>query len=213
MGKGAKKLVTLAALATITGTGAWVLPYFVGEKVVSVIDGDSFKIKNDQTIRMASLDAPENDLCGGKEATEALRSMIGNKKVILRDMKTDRYGRILALVYLPNGTLINEQMVKHGYAQTTTEAGDENERVKAANDFARENKLGIYAERCSPTNPPDPKCRIKANYNYYDRTNYYFLPDCRHYEKVVVKRYQGDNWFCSEKEAKAAGFERSESCK
>jgi endonuclease YncB( thermonuclease family) len=208
-----RSLVAAAAATIITGAGLVSLPYFIGERVVSVIDGDSFKIKNDQTIRLSSLDAPESDWCGGPEATAALKKKITGKRVILRDVKTDRYGRILALVYLPDGTLANEYLVKNGLAQTTTEAGDENERVKAANDYARQNKLGIFGEKCSPTEPPNKKCLIKANYNYHERTKTYFLPECRHYEKVVVKKYQGDDWFCSEAEAKTAGFIKSENCK
>jgi micrococcal nuclease len=207
-----KKLAAAAAAAVITGTTAFSLPYFIGQKVISVIDGDSFKITNDQTIRLASLDAPESDLCGGKSAKTALTGMILGKRVILRDEKSDRFGRILALVYLPDGTLVNEYLVKYGFAQTTTEAGDENPRVKAANDYAREHRLGIFSEECSPSQPPNKKCLIKGNYNYHDRDNFYFTPDCRHYEKVLVKKYQGDQWFCTEKEAQKAGFTKSPSC-
>jgi len=207
-----KKLAAAAAAAVITGTTAFSLPYFIGQKVISVIDGDSFKIVNDQTIRLASLDAPEAKLCGGKEATVALSKKILGKRVILRDEKSDRFGRIIALVYLPDGTLVNEYLVKYGFAQTTTEAGDENPRVKAANDYARENKLGIFGEECSPTRPPSKNCLIKGNYNYHDRDNLYFTRDCRHYEKVLVKKYQGDQWFCSEKEAQKAGFTKSPTC-
>ncbi len=208
-----RKLVAVAAATVITGATAFTLPYFIGQKVISVIDGDSFKIVNDQTIRLASLDAPETDLCGGKEATAALTKKILGKKVILRDEKSDRFGRILALVYLSDGTLINEYLVKYGFAQTTTEAGDENPKVKAANDYAREHKLGIFSEECSPSKPPDEKCLIKANYNYHDRTKFYFTPDCRHYEKVLVKKFQGDDWFCTESEAKKAGFTKFSYCK
>lgn len=45
---------------------------FPGEMVTEVIDGDSFKIKNKQTIRLASLDAPAPEYCLGQEAKKAL---------------------------------------------------------------------------------------------------------------------------------------------
>ena len=47
-----------------------------GEMVTEVIDGDSFKIKNKQTIRLSSLDAPALEYCMGKEAKYALEQKI-----------------------------------------------------------------------------------------------------------------------------------------
>ena len=82
-------LVTLAA-GSIIG-GGWLASR--GELVTEVLDGDSFKISNKQTIRLASLDAPAKDLCFGAEATKALTEKIMDKRVILNDLRTDRYGR------------------------------------------------------------------------------------------------------------------------
>lgn len=52
-----------------------------GEIVTAVIDGDSFKIANDQTIRLASLDAPDVHYCFGKEGAEALSKKFSVKKL------------------------------------------------------------------------------------------------------------------------------------
>src|SRR3989344_1179297 len=184
------------------------LPYFVGEKVIQVIDGDSFKIANKQTIRLASLNAPETGRCMGKEATEALTKKILNKRVVLRDVKTDIYRRIIALVYV-NGELVNAYMIKNGLATTTREAGDENEVVKAANDYARNNHIGVYSPRCYQPDPPNPKCVIKGNIDDRTGEKQYLTPDCRHYSKVIIEKYMGEEYFCSEKEAREAGFVKS----
>lgn len=207
------KKIAIATIATATiGTGVAVaqLPYFVGENVISVIDGDSFKIDNDQTIRLATLDAPDNKYCYGPEATQALTKKILNKKVILRDLKTDRYGRIMAMVYL-NGEIINEYMIRNGFAVSTREGGIENEKIKAANDYARENKVGIYGF-CYQTDPPNPKCPIKGNIDDRTKEKAYLTPKCPDYSKTIIEKNMGEEWFCDVEEAKKAGYKESPSC-
>lgn len=73
----AKKLAIAGISAAIVGWAAVTqLPYFVGEKVIEVIDGDTFKIANNQRIRFLTLNAPEPGNCYSKEATEALKKQI-----------------------------------------------------------------------------------------------------------------------------------------
>lgn len=112
-----KKLAVAVFATAAIGAGVVTtqFPYFVGEKVVAVLDGDSFKINNDQTIRLAGLDAPDLKNCYGQEAYKALSHQILGKKVVLRDLKTDQYGRIMAMVYL-NGKTVNEYLIKNGFA-------------------------------------------------------------------------------------------------
>lgn len=205
-------MVAGALVTTAIGTGVAIsqLPYFVGEQVVSVIDGDSFKIDNDQTIRLASLNAPENDLCYGPEATKALTNKILNKKVILRDLKTDMYGRILAMVYV-DGEIVNEYMIKNGLAVSSRQGGIENAKIIAANNYARENKKGLYGS-CIQTDPPNSKCPIKGNIDDRNKEKHYLTPKCPDYSKTIIELNEGEQWFCSEAEAKKAGYIESPSC-
>lgn len=208
-----KKLVlAVGAMAIIAGS----VPVakrvvFPGELVTQVLDGDSFKIKNKQTIRLSSLDAPALDYCMGKEAKEALEKKILNKKVILRDVKTDIYRRIMALVYV-DGTLVNEYLIKNGLAVTSREAADEKENIKAANDYARANSLGVYSKKCYQKDPPDPKCPIKGNIDDRTKKKEYLVPECRHYSKAIIEKNMGEEWFCTEKEAQKAGYTESSDC-
>ena len=205
---------TAAALAVSViggGVAAAKLPYFVGEQVVSVIDGDSFKIANDQTIRLASLNAPDIKFCYGQEAYRALRTKILGKKVILRGLKTDLYRRIMALVYV-DGELVNEYMIKNGFAASTRQAGDENPKITKANFFAREHHLGIFSPECTQIDPPDPKCLIKGNINDRNGQKQYLTPDCPDWSKTIIEKWTGEQWFCNEKSAKSAGFSKSPSC-
>lgn len=203
--------VSLAAVAIGASVAVTQLPYFVGEKVVAVLDGDSFKIANDQTIRLASLDAPEMKFCYGPESYKALTNKILGKKVVLRDLKTDRYGRIMAMVY-QNGKLINEYMIRNGFAVTTREGGIENAKIKAANDYARQNKIGVFSTKCYQLNPPNPKCPIKGNIDDRTKEKKYLTPDCPDYSKTIIEKNMGEEWFCSESEAKKAGYKKSPSC-
>ena len=208
------KKIALAVLATTaisTSIAVTQLPYFVGENVVSVIDGDSFKIGNDQTIRLASLNAPDNKYCYGPEATKALTGKILNKKVVLRDLKTDMYDRIMAMVYL-DGELINEYLIKKGFAVSTREGGIENAKIKAANDYARQNKIGVFSPECYQVEPPNPKCPIKGNISDRTKEKEYLAPICPDYSKTIIEKNMGEEWFCSESEAKKAGYKISPSC-
>ncbi len=183
-----------------------------GEKVVQVIDGDSFKIGNDQTIRLLGLDAPEIGFCESKEAKDALTKKILNEKVILKELKTDNYGRVMALVYAGN-ELINEYMIKNGFALHLWDTTSQLKVLGEANDFAREERLGIFSPECYQTVPPKPKCNIKGNIIHGTNAKEYTLPTCDRYALAVVEKYKGEQWFCTEAEAQKAGYVKSSNCK
>lgn len=97
--------------------------------VVRVSDGDTFVIKihgTDAKIRLLGIDAPESRdprkpvECFSMEASARLHELLDNQYVRLEDdptqMDKDRYGRLLRYVYLPDGTFLNELLLKEGYA-------------------------------------------------------------------------------------------------
>jgi len=53
--------------------------------------------------------------------------------------------------------------------------------------------------------PPDPSCSIKGNVNSHGEKIYH-EPGWRDYKKTDVKPDEGDRWFCTSEEARAAGF-------
>ncbi len=201
-----RKLVAAGLTAGTVVAGGWMLTR--GELVTQVLDGDSFKIANKTTVRLASLDAPETGNCMAAEAKEALTKMILRKKVVIQDPYNDLYRRTVALIYA-NGKLVNEYMIRNGLAVTTREAGEENRAIKAANDYAREHKLGVYSPRCYQPDPPDPKCPIKGNIDDRTHEKQYLTPDCRHYSKVIIEKSFGEEYFCTEAEARRVGFVKS----
>jgi hypothetical protein len=51
---------------------------------------------------------------------------------------------------------------------------------------------------------PSPACRIKGNISSSGRI--YHVPGSRSYESTVIDESKGERWFCSEDEARAAGW-------
>jgi len=123
-----KRAVWLVLLAfLIAGCGSQE-GYFA---VSRVIDGDTFVLKmkgKEERVRLIGVDAPETKTPGreqepyGAEARAFTRRLLQGKKVRLElDVRErDRHGRILAYVYLPDGTFINAKLVQEGYARVMT---------------------------------------------------------------------------------------------
>ncbi len=201
------------AATTIIAGGVSVAKHTIapGEVVTQVIDGDSFKIGRDQTIRLLSLNAPETKYCYGDKSKEYLAKKIEGKRVILKDMQTDRYGRIMALVYI-KGELVNEYMVKNGLALHLWDNTNVKESLGAANDYARENRLGIFSPECYQIDAPNKKCPIKGSINVDTKEKTYTMPNCDRYSLTVIEKYKGEDWFCTEEAAKNAGFVKSKNC-
>jgi len=179
--------------------------------VEKVIDGDTFILKNKQTIRLANVEAPELEFCGGPQAKEKLAQLIEGKKINYEVISRDKFKRILALVYQGN-TLVNEVLLKEGLARYDGSPSPERERLKKAYDFAFENKIGIHSPTCRAEKPDDPKCLIKGNIDKHSNTKIYYFPGCANYQITIVEKDLGESWFCTEEEAQKAGFNKSKNC-
>lgn len=92
------------------------------------VDGDTIAVKMDnkvETIRMIGIDTPETHKpntpvqCYGPAAAAFTKNLIGTNKVRLQaDEKStnrDRYNRLLRYVYLPDGRLVEAELIKNGY--------------------------------------------------------------------------------------------------
>lgn len=181
--------------------------------VTQVLDGDSFVISPDQSIRLANIDAPEADLCFGQQAKQFLENLVLDKYVDIKVYGRDAYQRTVALVYLPDGQLVNQIMAQNGMGIYTSTNTDEREKINQAVESARNNQIGIFSQTCSQTeNIDNPKCNIKGNIGKHDREKYYHLPNCAEYNRTVVELHLGEQWFCTENEAQKAGYTKSKNC-
>lgn len=177
--------------------------------VVSVPDGDSLELQDGRRIRLHSVDAPERGRCGADEADRFLKQAALGKRVRLTEITHDDYGRILANVYV-GSSFINQDVIKFGYGKYRSTSNPQNNLLIKASDQAITHKLGIYSLQCRSTVPPS-ECGIKGNIRAGEKT--YHLPKCPQYSQVIVDTSFGDVWFCSEEEARSAGFEKAKGCK
>jgi len=69
------------------------------ETVTRVIDGDTFLTRSRKhPVRLANVNAPEKGRKGGSKATQQLKKLIQGKKVVVRTVARDMYGRAVANV-------------------------------------------------------------------------------------------------------------------
>lgn len=176
--------------------------------VLTVPDGDSLQLADGRRIRLLGVDAPERGRCGATEAREWLESQVKGQRVVLRDIVTDDYGRQLAVVFL-RGQIVNKMLIKEGLAKYSSIGGSYAESMKEASHVAESQKLGVYSEACRPTTPP-VGCTIKGNIKNGNHT--YHLPGCKNYNQTIIDLSYGDHWFCTEQEAKDAGFKKAAGC-
>ena len=192
-----------------------------------VVDVDTIAIRGEKTrLRLYGIDGPEsqqtcNDasgtryLCGSK-AADALASIIGrNGRVNCKEQDRDRYGRIVATCDV-NGRDIGGELIRQGWAVEYTQYSDG--RYSGEEAEARRAKRGLWAgtfvkpwdwrrgERLSneASTGSDRKCAIKGNISGPERI--YHLPGSHNYARTTINEVKGERWFCSEDDAKAAGW-------
>ena len=89
-----------------------------------VSDGDTIVLADGRHVRYIGINAPEiahdnsKAEAFGYTAKKYNRQLVGLKKVRLEFDKEmhDRYGRLLAYVFLSDGTFVNKKMIEQGYA-------------------------------------------------------------------------------------------------
>jgi endonuclease YncB( thermonuclease family) len=186
-----------------------------GSKVSRVIDGDTFETVDRARIRFDTLNAPELANCGGPEAKAALEKLLTGKNVRLVSAARDVSGRQIASVWVGD-TWIDQKLIATGWVAYASSTLDQDHLLQNLDRENRQNKNGIYSAKCTQfVNPVNPKCTIKGNIveewvNQGEKI--YHKPDCPQYKFVRVELYRGEQWFCTEKEALAAGYRKSDRC-
>jgi micrococcal nuclease len=199
-------------------------------KVIRAVDGDTLVVHingKEERVRMILVDTPEtkHPQMGvqpfGPGASEFTSHSLTGKTVTLElgIQERDRYGRLLAYIWLGN-ELFNKTLVEKGLARVAvfppnTKYLDE---FNAAQEQAKKKAVGIWsvesyatdhgfkdknanAAAGSPSKSSSRhsggKCVIKGS-----KSGIYHVPGSKYYEQTtnVVR------WFCSEEEAEKAGY-------
>jgi endonuclease YncB( thermonuclease family) len=128
--QGVFALAAAVIVATVAGTAAPATAVTVGSftlrgDVVRVVDGDTVDVAlatgRRERVRLIGIDAPERGACYAPAATSRARTLALSKRVVLRGDATqatrDRYGRLLAYVWLPGGKDLGHQLLAGGFAK------------------------------------------------------------------------------------------------
>lgn len=86
---------------------------------VGVIDGDTITVMHDaaaKKIRLNGIDCPESGQAFGEKAKQFTSALCFGQQVSVEVKETDRYGRIVADVVIPDGRVLNREIVGAGLA-------------------------------------------------------------------------------------------------
>jgi micrococcal nuclease len=95
-------------------------------RVTKVTDGDTIHLGDLGSVRLIGIDTPEvygSVECFGREASEFAKRLLplgARVRYRVGVEERDRYGRLLAYVWLPDGRMLNRVMIDKGYAQPLT---------------------------------------------------------------------------------------------
>lgn len=199
-----------------------------------VIDGDTLEIRGTR-VRLHGIDAPESaQRCRaagrawpcGREATRALSRRIAGRTVVCEERDRDRYGRSVA-VCRAGGEDLNAWMAFEGWAfayrrYSRSYVAEERAAKAAGRGIWRGNVVAPWvwrkgkrlagagggARTGTDAQQGSRRCAIKGNVSR-DGSRIYHVPGGRYYERTRIERSKGERWFCTEAEARAAGWRRS----
>jgi micrococcal nuclease len=138
----------LLGFAAVSQAKTWV-------RVAHVLDGDTFITESGETVRLIGINTPEkarNDTPAEPFAYEAKNfttKLINGQEIRLEfeERRTDRYGRLLAHAYLPNGAWINAKILEAGFGHVYS-FPDNRGKIRALEPFAanaRQERRGIWS--------------------------------------------------------------------
>lgn len=187
-----------------------------------IIDGDTITIFG-TSVRLDGIDAPEaRQTCEhaggssygcGKQARTVLAGLIGKQEARCEINGTDAYGRALGLC-TAGDTDLNAEMVKQGWALAFVRYSDRFSQQEREAEAAQRGlwsgtfdapwdwRAGVSAEFESDD------CVIKGNISRSGEKIYH-LPFQAFYDRTRITERKGERWFCTEDEARAAGWRRA----
>lgn len=199
--------------------------------IARVLDGDTIEIGSDR-VRLWGVDAPEGRqtcLDGsrrwpcGRRAARALAGRIDGRSVTCDERDHD--GRIIA-VCRQGGREVNAWLVREGWAlayrRYTRAYVAEESAAKAARrglwrgefvppwDWRQGKRLNAAGRDARHTASRDRRaCNIKGNVSRNGGRRIYHVPGDPDYANTRISASRGERWFCTESEARAAGWRRA----
>jgi micrococcal nuclease len=187
------------------------------------VDGDTIIVSingKDERVRLIGVDTPESvhpdaerNIEYGKIASDYSKKRLEGKSVGLEFdvQERDKYGRLLAYVYL-DGKMFNRELLEKGHAKIMTYPPN----VRYANEFtalqaaARKKKVGVWAYEDTAGESAEIVSRKDAKFIGNVDTLKFHLPTCRY--AVDLQDYKAA-FFSKRTDAVDAGYEACGVCK
>ena len=190
---------------------------------VRVIDGDTFDVGGAR-VRLHGIDAPEvsqtctsptqGDWACGAFVRDEVRRRYDGRHATCRQIDIDQYGRIIGKCFV-SGQDVGEDIVLDGWATAYRQYSMDYDLAEKA---AQVRTAGLWAGTMqSPADfrasqrairpaavSNDGDCLIKGNISASGLI--YHMPHNRDYDATRISESRGERWFCTEAEARAAGW-------
>jgi endonuclease YncB( thermonuclease family) len=190
---------------------------------VDVVDGDTFDM-GPIRVRLHGIDAAEQGQrcptrnggewrCGAS-ARDRLADLVEGREVICEALDRDPYGRIIARCHPEDGRDLASDLAQSGLAWAFVQFSDD---YLADEAVARRARIGVWQADAMPpweyranrweraaAAAPDG-CPIKGNISR-NGERIYHTPWSPNYAQTVIREEDGEQWFCDEAEAMAAGW-------
>lgn len=211
-------LVPQAKLKTVNG------------EVILVHDGDTLTIKTQRDrvhkVRLADIDAPEMGQPFGRPARRLATDLVLKQTVRVNYTYKDKYNRLIGEVFLPDGNLLNEEMLKAGLAWHYRVKHPHSSFLEKLEYKAWQKKLGLWVQDtpippwefrrenrlpAPPSKPEDMDYDLYLSYGLVGdpKTRIYQWPDCKGYPKNIKGYINFGNFF----DAETLGYRASRGCR
>lgn len=165
-------------------------------KVVGVVDGDTVKVMREGKevkILLAGIDCPEKRQPFGKKAKDYTFGLTYGQVVTVKEKATNRNGRIIAEVILPEGINLNQQIVWAGLAWWYRKLAPDDATLAEMETKAKSAKRGLWIDK-APIPPwewrrGNRQDKLKSNpakgtilYRGNIRSMTFHSPGCRYYD-------------------------------
>ena len=201
----------------------------VNGEVVQVQDGDTLTVKTERNrlhkVRLADIDAPEMGQPFGKSARRLATDLALEKTVRVNYTFKDKYDRLIGEVFLPDGKLLNEEMLKAGLAWHYRVKHPHSSFLEKLEYKAWKKNLGLWVQETPvppwefrrenrlplpPTKPEHMDYDLFLSYGLLGdpKTRTYEWPECKGYPKETKGYINFGNLL----DAESLGYRVSQRC-
>jgi micrococcal nuclease len=194
---------------------------------VGISDGDTLSVLRKGKavkVRLHGVDTPEKAQAFGTRAQQFTGELVFQHEVTVIVRDTDRYGRLVGEVLLPDGRSLNQELVRAGMAWWYLPYAPKDTTLAQLETEARAAKRGLWAEAhpippwawrkspraasqaaAVPTDGPPPAGSVIGN----KRSKVYHETVCPDYAKVAPQNRVA---FPNREQAEHAGYRRASNC-